>query len=155
LSDGDISSRVAMLRGQSSPSYQQATNPNMAPGNMQTRPGGPVTNARGFDLSSPENFKSSLAKLAGASQPQPAAPAETGVLAGVKRNTVGIVTGLYHALADPATDQEKAQLMQKVKAEKAWQVAHGYDPNQVDESIALNPSRATLAYHRLIDAPAG
>ncbi|MFI5057550.1 MAG: hypothetical protein ACHQLQ_05145 [Candidatus Acidiferrales bacterium] len=80
---------------------------------------------------------------------------DTGVWAGVKRNTVGMVAGLYHALTDPATDQEKAQLMKKVQDEKAWQTAHGYDPNQVDESVATDPSRATLAYHRLIDAPAG
>jgi hypothetical protein len=82
-------------------------------------------------------------------------PQDTGVWAGVKRNTVGMVAGLYHALTDPPTDQEKAQLMQKVQAEKDWQTAHGYDPNQVDESLATDPSRVTLAYHRLIDAPAG
>jgi hypothetical protein len=45
--------------------------------------------------------------------------------------------------------------MKKVHDEKIWQAAHGYDPNEVDESLALNPSRATLAYHRLMDAPAG
>jgi hypothetical protein len=66
-----------------------------------------------------------------------------------------MVAGLYHAFVDPPTDQEKAQLMQKVQAEKDWQTAHGYDPNQVDESVATDPSRVTLAYHRLIDAPAG
>jgi hypothetical protein len=81
-------------------------------------------------------------------------PPETGVWAGVKRNTVGMVTGLYHAFTDPPTDQEKAALMKKVQDEKAWQTAHGYDPNDVDESLATNPSTATLAYHRLIDAPA-
>lgn len=79
---------------------------------------------------------------------------ETGVWAGVKRNTVGMVAGLYHAFTDPATDQEKADLMQKVQDEKAWQKAQGYDPNEVDESLATNPSRITLAYHRLVDAPA-
>jgi hypothetical protein len=153
LSDSDITSRVATLRGQSSPSYQQATNPNAAPGNIQTRPGSPVSNVSGFDISSREGFIDSLRRIAQAAQAPP--PPETGVLAGIKRNTVGMVTGLYHALADPPTDLEKTQLMQKVQAEKAWQTAHGYDPNQVDESLALNPSRATLAYHRLIDAPAG
>jgi hypothetical protein len=152
LSDSDITSRVATLRGQSSPSYQQPTNPNAAPGNIQTRPGGPVSNVNGFDISSREGFVDSLRRIAQAAQ---APPPETGVWAGVKRNTVGMVTGLYHALADPATDLEKAQLMQKVQAERVWQTMHGYDPNQVDESLATNPSRATLAYHRLIDAPAG
>lgn len=81
-------------------------------------------------------------------------PQDTGVLAGLKRNTVGVVTGLYHAFTDPPTDQEKADLMQKVQAEKQWQTAHGYDPNDVDTSLATDPSRVTLAYHRLIDAPA-
>lgn len=88
-------------------------------------------------------------------QGQTATPsADTGVLAGLKRNTVGVVTGLYHAFTDPPTDQEKAELMKKVQAEKDWQTAHGYDPNDVDTSLATDPSRATLAYHRLIDAPA-
>lgn len=86
--------------------------------------------------------------VANASQP------ETGVWAGVKRNTVGMIAGLYHAFTDPPTEQEKADLMQKVQDEKAWQKAHGYDPNEVDESLATDPSTITLAYHRLIDAPA-
>jgi hypothetical protein len=81
-------------------------------------------------------------------------PPETGVLAGIKRNTVGVVTGLYHAFTDPPTGQEKAELMKKVQDEKDWQSAHGYDPNDVPESLATDPSRVTLAYHRLVDAPA-
>src|ERR1041384_1563134 len=80
--------------------------------------------------------------------------AETGGWAGVKRNTVRFVSNLYHAFSDPATEKEKQGLMMKVQAEKEWQKAHGYDPNEVDERVATNPSRATLAYHRLIDAPA-
>jgi hypothetical protein len=140
------------------PGYQQATDPNAAPGNIQSRPGGPVSNVKGFDLSTPETFMSTLRTLAGAAPPQTSAtsptPAETGVLAGIKRNTVGMVKGLYHALADPPTDLEKAQLLQKVQAERNWQAQHGYDPNEVDVSLAMNPSQATLAYHRLIDAPA-
>jgi len=97
-----------------------------------------------------------LAKQAGATSSQTAQqPQDTGILAGLYRNTVGMVAGLYHAFTDPPTDQEKAQLMKKVQDEKAWQTAHGYDPNQVDESVATDPSRVTLAYHRLIDAPAG
>jgi hypothetical protein len=129
-----------------------ATAPQFAPGSIQSSPGGQVWNGAGFDTSSFTGFMASLKHHAEAAN-QPA-PAETGVMAGIKRNTVGMVTGLYHALADPPTDLERAQLMQKVQAEKAWHVAHGYDPNQVDESFALNPSQATLAYHRLIDAPA-
>lgn len=85
---------------------------------------------------------------ANASQP------DTGVLAGIKRNTVGMVAGIYHAFTDPPTAQEKADLMQKVQDEKDWQKAHGYDPNDVPESLATNPSTVTLAYHRLVDAPA-
>jgi hypothetical protein len=81
-------------------------------------------------------------------------PEETGVWAGIKRNTVGVISGLYHAFTDPATDQEKAQLAQKVQDEKAWQTAHGYDPNDVPDDIGTNPNAVTLAYHRLIDAPA-
>ena len=72
---------------------------------------------------------------------------ETGVWAGVKRNTIGMVQGIYHAFTQPATDEEKQQLLQKVKEAKAA-------GDDVPESLATNPSRATLAYHRLIDAPA-
>src|ERR1700736_4266168 len=32
---------------------------------------------------------------------------ETGIWAGVKRNTVGAAQGLYHAVTDPATDEEQ------------------------------------------------
>ena len=151
------------LAGMQPPSVQQATNPNAAPGNIQSIPGGPVSNVKGFDLSNPDTFMGSLRMMAGAVQPPQAASTQTsqaaaqdtGVWAGVKRNTVGMVAGLYHAFADPPTDQEKAQLLQKVQAERSWQAQHGYDPNQVDVSLAMNPSKATLAYHRLIEAPAG
>jgi hypothetical protein len=96
-----------------------------------------------------------LAKQAGATSSQPApASQDTGVWAGVKRNTVGMVTGLYHAFTDPPTDQEKAALMQKVQAEKDFQTAHGWNPDDVPATLATDPSRVTLAYHRLIDAPA-
>jgi hypothetical protein len=91
-----------------------------------------------------------LAKQAGAVSSQPPktpAQPETGIWAGVKRNTVGMVAGLYHAFADPATDQEKQDLLTKVQAENAR-------GETVPEDLATNPSRATLAYHRLIDAPA-
>lgn len=81
------------------------------------------------------------------SQPLPGTQPDTGIWAGVKRNTVGLVTGLYHAFSDPATDQEKAELKQKVDAENA-------NGGKVPEDLATNPSRVTLAYHRLVDAPA-
>lgn len=80
---------------------------------------------------------------------------DTGIWAGVKRNTIGAIAGLYHAFADPATEQEKTKLLKAVQSEKSWQTAHGYDPNQVDESLATNPSRIALALHRIVDAPAG
>jgi hypothetical protein len=96
-----------------------------------------------------------LAKQAGAVSSQPAqstqqnqtAQPDTGIWAGVKRNTVGMVAGLYHAFTDPASDQEKQELLAKVQAENAR-------GENVPQDLATNPSRATLAYHRLIDAPA-
>src|SRR2546429_7622646 len=105
-------------------------------------------------LNLPQETKASLweAKKGGGAS-APAQTPETGIWAGVKRNTVGMVAGLYHAFSDPPTEQEKAALLQKVQEEKAWQAAHGYDPNDVDTSLATNPSKATLAYHRLLDAP--
>ena len=72
---------------------------------------------------------------------------ETGVWAGVKRNTVGLVTGLYHAFSYLATDQEKADLLNKIRDQNA-------KGDDIPEDLATNPSTATLAYHRLIDAPA-
>src|SRR5947209_2080461 len=130
LSDSDIASRVATLRGQSSPAYRQATDPNAAPGNIQFRTGGPVSNVRGLDLTNPDTFIGSLKALAEAAKAPPPAAQDTGVWAGIKRNTVGMVAGVYHALSDPATPQERADLLKKVVEEKAWQKAHGYDPNQ-------------------------
>ena len=79
--------------------------------------------------------------------PAPGAQPETGVVAGIKRNTVGAVEGVYRALTDPATEQEKAELLQKVREQNA-------KGDQIPEDLATNPSRATLAYHRIIDAPA-
>ena len=88
-----------------------------------------------------------LAKQAGAVSSTPPPAADTGVWAGVKRNTVGMIAGLYHALTDPATDQEKQDLLTKVQAANA-------QGDNVPETVATDPSQATLAYHRLIDAPA-
>jgi hypothetical protein len=72
---------------------------------------------------------------------------DTGVWAGVKRNTVGAITGLYHAFTAPATDQERNELAAKVDEANA-------NGDNIPLSLAYDPSRATLAYHRLIDAPA-
>jgi len=81
--------------------------------------------------------------------PPPAAPQkpETGVLASLKRNTVGAIEGVYHALTDPATEEEKAQILSKIREENAR-------GEQIPEELATNPSRATLALHRILDAPA-
>src|ERR1700746_3378976 len=85
-----------------------------------------------------------LAKQAGAVSSQPAQqPQETGVWAGIKRNTVGVVSGLYHAFTDPATEQEKSDLLQKIRSENA-------KGENIPEDLATDPSTATLAYHRLI-----
>jgi hypothetical protein len=89
-------------------------------------------------------------KTAPAKQPaqtQQQEPKDTGVLAGVKRNTVDALAGLWHAFNQPATDQEKSEILQKVRE------ANQRGDN-VPESIATNPSKATLALHRIIDAPA-
>ena len=81
--------------------------------------------------------------------PPPVAPQkpETGVLASLKRNTVGAIEGVYHALTDPATDEEKSQILSKIREENAR-------GEQIPEELATNPSRATLALHRILDAPA-
>src|SRR5689334_18242599 len=85
-----------------------------------------------------------------ATQSKPAQPTQQaqpeqdkGVLASVKRNTVDALTGLYRAFTDPATDQEKQDLLQKVREGNEM-------GKQIPESLATNPSRATLALHRLI-----
>jgi hypothetical protein len=88
---------------------------------------------------------------AGTSLAQDNSSQQTGVLASVKRNTVGAIEGIYHALTDPATDQEKADLLKKVQDENKRQ---GNESDHVPESLATNPSRATLALHRILDAPA-
>src|SRR5262245_38577004 len=74
-------------------------------------------------------------------------PKETGVMASVKRNTIGAIEGLYHAFTQPATEQEKARLLEKVREENQR-------GNAIPETLATNPSSTTLALHRLIDAPA-
>jgi hypothetical protein len=74
-------------------------------------------------------------------------PQPTGVLAGVKRNTVDALTGLYHAFNDPATEQEKTDILQKIRDGNS-------KGDKIPEDLATNPSKATLALHRIIDAPA-
>jgi hypothetical protein len=71
---------------------------------------------------------------------------ETGVWAGIKRNTVGMVSGLYHAFSDPATPEEKSQLLEKIRKENA-------NGENIPEELATNPSTATLALHRIISNP--
>src|ERR1700736_2328097 len=66
-------------------------------------------------------------------------PAEkTGIWAGVKRNTVGAAQGLYHAVADSATDEER-QHFKDIAAKE------GAAPHE--------PSAPELAYHRLLEKP--
>jgi len=54
---------------------------------------------------------------------------------------------MYHAFTDEATDQEKQALLSKIREQNA-------KGDDIPEDLATNPSTATLAYHRLIDAPA-
>jgi hypothetical protein len=77
---------------------------------------------------------------------KPAQP-QTGIVAGIKRNTVDSLTGLWHSFNQPATEQEKADILQKIRNENA-------NGDKIPEELATNPSKATLALHRLIDAPA-
>jgi hypothetical protein len=87
--------------------------------------------------------------------PQPVQP--TGVVAGLKRNTVDALTGLYHAFNDPATDQEKAEILNKIREENskfANTPALAQGQPKISEAIAANPPKATLALHRVLDAPA-
>lgn len=135
---------------------QQATafDPNAPYQPAQANDGGQTASAPAFDPNAPYQAFDPNAPYQPAQTETPPAKPETGVWAGIKRNTVGMVAGLYHAFTDPATDQEKTELMQKVQAEKQWQREHGYDPNEVSEKLATNPDSVTLAYHRLIDAPA-
>jgi hypothetical protein len=84
----------------------------------------------------------------------PPAPKETGVWAGVKRNTVGALAGLYHAFHDDVTPEESAQLLTKIREHNASNnVKMGAVP-AISEESAKNPSTVTLAYHRILDSPA-
>jgi hypothetical protein len=84
-------------------------------------------------------------------QPQ---PQDTGAWAGVKRNTVGAVQGIYHALTDPVTPEESEALRQKIQHHNnSDEVKNGVMP-RIPEESAQNPSKTSLAYHRILDAPA-
>jgi hypothetical protein len=73
---------------------------------------------------------------------------DRGVLASLKR-TVSAPLAMYHAFSQPATDDEKASLLNEVRQHNSK------NPNdQIPEDLAANPSTATLAYRRLISAPA-
>src|SRR6266850_7355103 len=88
------------------------------------------------------------------SQPAQQTPKDTGVWAGVKRNTVGAIEGVYHALSDPVTPEESAQLLQKIREHnERFEVKQGVMP-AIPEESAQNPSKASLAYHRILDLPA-
>lgn len=64
---------------------------------------------------------------------------ETGIWAGIKRNTVGAAQGLFHAVTDPATEEEQQHF-------KDMAAKEGAPPHE--------PSKPELAYHRLVQAPA-
>jgi len=102
----------------------------IGPGDYQTRRGGPILN------------------LAKTPEEQPIPSENRGVLASAKQWTIGQVTGMYHAFADPATEQEKQDLLQKIREQNT---KFG---DKIPETLATEPSLATLAFHRLIDAPA-
>lgn len=75
----------------------------------------------------------------------------------IKANAKGMTVGLYHAFSDPATETELRQLKEKSEAERnrqkdLWKNAPELTPDIPD--LSLNPSRVTLAWHRLVDAPA-
>jgi hypothetical protein len=114
----------------------------------------PAKNSGGSITISPQDFDKLPSQTPPPAPAQPSKP-DTGIWASAKRNTVGTIEGLYHALTDPATDQEKADLLAKIQKENADSGTQDpTDKNHVPETLASNPSRATLAYHRLIDAPA-
>jgi len=134
------------------PDPQQQQSPSQQPPPIDfSSIGGRSVTAAPIDFSSiggkPISASAQRSSQTAVAPPADTAAPETGIWAGVKRNTVGMVSGLYHALTDPATDQEKAELKQKVDEANA-------KGDRVPEDLATNPSRATLAYHRLIDAPA-
>ena len=133
--------------------------PASQPGAYQTKPGGPIRNVNPptdrdtsdwphVKLSSgevhqvhPEDVNELMRREPGALVTE-----DTGVVAGLKR-IPDAISGLYHAFAAPATEQEKADLLAKVREQNA-------KGDQIPEDLATNPSRATLALHRLVDAPA-
>jgi hypothetical protein len=78
---------------------------------------------------------------------------DTGILAGAKRNTVGLIEGLYHAFTDAPTEQEKAEIKAKIDtANQKFNQSAGAGPRLQFNSD--NIPTGALAYHRLVDAPA-
>ncbi len=71
---------------------------------------------------------------------------DTGFWSSAKRNTVGAIANLYHAVTDPATDAERQELLQSAREQNAR-------GRNVPEDLATNPSQATLALHRLLTKP--
>jgi hypothetical protein len=61
---------------------------------------------------------------------------------------------VYRALTDPVTPEESAQLLQKIRDYNQRPEVKGGEEPAIPESSAQNPSRASLAYHRILDAPA-
>lgn len=104
-----------------------------------------VTTAPQIDFSKYENVQAGQSNTN-----QPPAKTETpGVLAqtwqGIK-NLASIPSGLYHAATDPATDQEKEDLLADVKKRNAA-------GEKIPEDIAINPSQATVVVHRMLTKP--
>ena len=80
---------------------------------------------------------------------------DTGIAGGIKRNTYDMAAGLYHAFFDERyTAREGSTTTEDAEQNAKSGTVDPKDPNHVPEDLAINPSRATLAYHRLIDAPA-
>jgi hypothetical protein len=114
----------------------------------------PQTTATPAPASSPASPGSDPWAVVAQAPAQSSQPQDIGVLAGVKRNTIGAVEGVYHALTDPVTPEETVSLRQKIDDYNNHpDVQAGKLPKMSTES-AENPSRAALAYHRIIDAPA-
>jgi hypothetical protein len=73
------------------------------------------------------------------------APETTGVWGSIKR-TIHMPIDLWNTVTAPATEQEKGELLQKIRQDNA-------QGDQWDESLATNPSVGTLVIHRLLSHP--
>ena len=90
------------------------------------------------------------------SQTAPVQPQDTdaGLLAGLRRNSIGAIEGIYHAAMDPVTPEESAQLVKKIRDYNNHPDVQSGKVPPLSEDSAQNPSRAALMYHRIVDAPA-